>query len=260
MKKALLPLAVFILIVSFAACGDNQKDSTGNEQTTQTSEQVDTETSNTEQDLAWPQEFDDWGIPTIDSANVVLVEDKSVSGDMITQGVNIIVNLADLSMKDFDAYCGELEKNEFVKSEDSMEGVMLFYNKTVEGGVIEITLTYSEDTTTIVANNSAAAAQSPEGAGGSPEWPDSAKGIPVFAKGSFKETIEMGGGMYGITYTGVDESDLDWYRNELKKAGFESQENEDTEGYAKMDKNMAYSVGFIYDSGMLQIIVMSSSY
>lgn len=260
MKKAVLLLAVSLLIVSLAACGGEKKSSGGDEQASQTTEQVQVGSDNAGQDLTWPQEFDDWGIPTIDSAKVVLVEDRSVSGGMVTQGVNIIVNLADLSKQDFDAYCAELKKKGFVKSADSLEGVMLFFEKTVEGGVIELTLSYAEDTTTIIANNSAAAAQSADATGGSPEWPDSAKGIPGFTKGNFKETVEMGGGMYAITYTGVEESDLDWYRAELKKAGFAIQDSEDTEGYAKLDKDKAYSVGFIFENDTLQIIVMSSSY
>lgn len=137
---------------------------------------------------------------------------------------------------------------------------MLFFEKTVEGGAIELTLSYTKYTTTIVANNSAAAAQSADKVGGSPEWLDSAEGIPEFTKGNFKETFEMGGGIYGITYTGAEESNLDWDRAELKKAGFAIQDSEDTEGYAKLDKDMAYSVGFIFENGTLQIVVMSSSY
>jgi len=183
-----------------------------------------------------------------------------MAGGVMTQGINIVVNLSKLPKADFDAYCAQLEKSGFVKNPDSLADIMLYYDKSIDGGAIELILSYSEDTTTIVANNSAVAAQNAEGAGGKADWPESAKAIPVFTKGTFKETVEMGGGMYAITFTGVTDADLDWYRGELDKAGFVSQENEDTEGYAKWDKNMAYSVGFVYENGTLQLIVMSGSY
>lgn len=70
----------------------------------------------------------------------------------------------------------------------------------------------------------------------------------------------MGGGMYTITFKGVTEDDLNWYRNTLKAVGFEKQESQDTEGYAKFDTDKAYSVGFVMERGNLQIIVLSGSY
>ena len=137
---------------------------------------------------------------------------------------------------------------------------MLVYDKSVTGGIIKMTIMYAEDTTTITVNNSAAAAEKDAAAGGSSDWPESVKGIPEFTKGSYIETVEMGGGMYAINFKDVTEEDLDWYRSTLKSAGFEKQDSEDTEGYAKFDAEKAYSVGFVLEGGKLQIIVLSSSY
>lgn len=213
------------------------------------------------QSKAWPEEFAKWGVPVIQSATVSLADNKSATAEGITQGVNAIVNLQQLSKSDFEAYTQALETAGFEKNtEESVEGFMLSYEKNVTGGVIVITLFYAEDITTISVNNSAAAAEKDAAAGGSVNWPEPIKTIPEFTKGSFKETVEMGGGMYALTFLNVTEADLVWYRGVLENAGFISQDSEDTEGYVKMGKATAYSVGFGLEGDTLQIVAMSTSY
>ena len=137
---------------------------------------------------------------------------------------------------------------------------MLIYDKSVTGGIIKMTIMFTEELTTITVNNSAAAAEKEAAAGGTADWPESVKGIPEFTKGRYVETVEMGGGMFAINFNDVSEDDLNWYRDTLKAAGFEKQEGQDTEGYAKFDTDRAYSVGFFLEGGDLQIIVLSSMY
>lgn len=97
-------------------------------------------------------------------------------------------------------------------------------------------------------------------AGTSVQWPAAVKEVPEFTKGTYIETIPMGGNMYTISFSGVTDADLDWYRGKLASSGFISQENEDTEGYAKMTGNATYSVGFTKTGSKLQIIVAFGTY
>jgi len=211
--------------------------------------------------LAWPVEFAAWGVPVIEDAEVTIADNRSATQTGMTQGVNAIVNLKKLPKADFDEYLKALSEAGF--QEDAavtLKDIMYTYKKSAEGGEIVIILSYSEDSTTISANNSAVAAEKDAAAGGSADWPKSLEGIPAFSKGRFKETVEMGGGMYAITFLDVSEADLDEYRAALEKAGFQRQDSEDTEGYAKFGTAMAYSVGFMLEDGTLQIIAMSQSY
>jgi hypothetical protein len=121
-------------------------------------------------------------------------------------------------------------------------------------------MAFDADVTTITASNSAAAAEKLEQAGGEVDWPSSLKDIPAFTKGKFKETVEMGGGMYAISFIGVSESDVDWYRQTLLDAGFQKQDSPDTEGYMRMDTDMAYSVGFTLEGEILQVVAIGQSY
>jgi hypothetical protein len=145
-------------------------------------------------------------------------------------------------------------------SANSLPEVMEVFEKTITGGTIKITLSYTADTTTIIVTNSAAAAAKDTTDGGKTQWPAAVKEVPEFTKGTYIETIAMGGNMYTITFSGITDADLDWYRNTLKSAGFVSQENQDTEGYAKMTGNASYSVGFAKTGNKLQIIVAFGTY
>ncbi len=209
----------------------------------------------------WPEEFDKWDVPIIKNAEISFADNRSATQEGMTQGVVATVNLKSLSRDDFDSYLKKLEKSGFTKnSESSFGDIMIVYEKSIDGGELTATLSYTDDTTTIIVKNSAAEGEKNDAAGGKVEWPDSLKDIPEFKKGKFKETVEMGGGMYSITFLDVTEDDLDWYRDEIKDAGFVSQESEDTEGYSKLGSGMAYSVGFTLTGSTLQIIAMSQSY
>ena len=263
MKKLSIFLIIGALLIALAGCEKNNKaDNTnpnGNQPSVEGSQQENEAASG---EKTWPEEFSKWDVPTIENATITFADNKSATSTGFTQGINAVVNLKQLSKSDFDKYLEALVKKGFEKnSDESLADVMLIYEKSVSGGVIKITLVYDEDTTTISVNNSAAAAEKEAAAGGgTADWPESVKGIPEFTKGSFIETVEMGGGMYAINFKDVTEDDLNWYRSTLKSAGFEKQDSDDTEGYAKFNTDKAYSVGFFLEDGKLQIIVMSSSY
>ncbi len=272
MKKILL-IVMAVMVLSLTACGGNQSEEiSGQSSSEKTNEEIAVQTgteltAEKEADpkpgqadeikgVSWPSEFSDWDIPALKKGTVVLSDNRSVSGGVLTQGINVVVNLKDVSKADFDDYCSELKKNGFEKSADSLADVLLGYEKTVEGGIIKMTLTFSENGVTIIANNSAAEAIKNDASvsSGDVQWPDTLKGIPVFTKGNYKETVEMGGNMYAITYTGITESDLEWYRGLLENEGFMSQETDDYEGYMKMDGSKAFSVGFSNTEGTMQIV------
>ncbi|NTV89064.1 MAG: hypothetical protein HGA22_01670, partial [Clostridiales bacterium] len=63
-----------------------------------------------------------------------------------------------------------------------------------------------------------------------------------------------------ISYLNFTESDLEWYRAELKAAGFTRQEVEDSEGYMKMTESKAYSVGFAIEGETLQLVAVVGTY
>jgi hypothetical protein len=260
MKKIVIVTIVFLLALSFSACSGTPKapvniQSDEQNPTEQTLAQNESEPKEQEGAI-WPEEFTKWDVPTMNKAKVVSTADTSVSGGVITQGVNITVNLKDVSKANFDAYCEELTGKGYTKSPDSLPDIMLFYEKSVDGGIIKLTLSYSEEGTTIIANNSAAAAKKAENPGKT-QWPQSAKDVPEFTKAKYKETVEIGGGMYAITFTGVSAADLDWYRTTLKKAGFERDESSDTETYGKLNGNTIIGVGFDLSGDVLQIMIMN---
>jgi hypothetical protein len=273
MKKSLIIGTALALILVLSACGKEtgKNDavdeggsatlaaSTAPKETQAPSAEAEASEPSKEATVEWPAALEAWGVPKPATATISAVEDKSMADGVLTQGGNFIVNLSGVTKQSFDDYCAVLEKQGFEKNPDSLADIMLVYNKAVSGGELKLTLSYSDSSLTLVANNSAAAAQKEEQAGGSANWPESVKSIPEFTKGTYKETVEMGGGMYAITYTNVTADDVDWYRSTLLKAGFISQE-EDTEGYSKLDTNMAYSVGFILTDTSLQLIVVSGSY
>lgn len=272
MKKLFKLGTIFLLVISIfsilSACskstGDDKDQSTQTVSEQKTSPISNEDKSNNQSDeqtknLKWPEEFDKWGVPTIKDATVSLADNRSATQEGMQQGLTAIVNLKKLAKKDFDTYCKDLEGNGFINNPNALGDVMMEYTKKINGGEIKLTLSYTEDTTTIIATNSKAAQLKESEPAKKANWPDSCKGIPEFTKGTYKETIEMGGGMYQITYTGVSESDIEWYRNELKKSGFAGQKSEDTEGYGKVNGSNGYSVGFSQNGDTLLLILMSSS-
>lgn len=275
MKKTLLMMIVLALALVFSACGKNTDsdrpvaetenitaaaEASVSPEPSDTASPIGTPASSLDSGVSWPATLEDWGVPMFENATITNVEDISVDGAVVTQGVNFIVNLSGVTKQDFDDYCAAVEKQGFEKSPDSLADIMLVYSKAVSGGELKLTLSYDDSSVTLIANNSAAAAQKADQPVGSARWPESFSGIPEFTKGTYKETVEMGGGMYAITYTGVSEADVEWYRETLLNAGFVRQEQEDTEGYAKLDTDKAYSIGFIIIEDTLQLIAVSGSY
>jgi hypothetical protein len=204
---------------------------------------------------AWPAEFAQWGVPALSKGVVTVSDNRSVADGMVTKGVNAVVNVKNVTKADFDDYCKELESKGYAKMPESLENVILYYEKKADDGVIKITLSFSDDMATIIVNNSGAAAKK-VGDQGEVKWPETLKGIPMFTKGKYKETVEMGGGIYAITFTEVSDADMDQYRSTLKNAGFISQKNEDTEAYGKFEGNNSWSVGFNYSGDTLQLIML----
>lgn len=276
-KKIAILSVLFVTSVSLISCGNKKSTDTNetnssvdvstsldNSSTYQnedlSSSEIDTSTTAESSDtLSWPTEFANWNVPVIESATLLTADNKSMDGQMITQGKNALVSLSDVTQDDYNSYKSTLEKEGFVRTEDSLDNILEYYEKEIDGGLLTITLSFSEDTTTILVNNSSITddTSSFEATTG---WPESLSDIPEFTKGSYKETVDMGGGMYAITYNDVTESDLDWYRSQLTSNGFFDQELEDTEGYGKVDANGGYSVGFVLEGSTLQIIAIYSSY
>ena len=201
------------------------------------------------QGLSWPGEFQAWGIPISSRGTVTLADNRSSSGDMLTQGVVAVVNITDFSKADFDAYCGDLVRAGFALSQDSLRDAMMVYNR----GGVKVTASFSPELTTVIANNPAAAKKAPAG-NGNLVWPSNAGPIPVFSGGTFKETVHMGDGMYAITFVGVSEGALNEYRATLRSAGFAKQDDSDTEGYMKVAGGTAYTVGLVRSGSSLQIM------
>jgi len=255
MKKIGVVLFVILSLIVLAACGQ-----TGGEKTVVQGQEAPEKNTGADAEPGkntWPSEFSKWGVPIIGNAVVVHSGDVSSSGDVMTQGVNATVTLKAVSKADVDGYYRDLESKGFAKNSDSAGDILVVYEKNMDGGVIKVTVTYSVDVTTIVANNSAASGKN-ETRAGAAQWPSAVKEIPVFDKGVYKETVDMGGGMYGITFTGVSETDLNHYRNVLLQSGFTKQEAEDTEGYGKINGSTALSVGLIISGDTLQIVVMNA--
>lgn len=268
MKKILLICMTLMLMFGLIACEakddevNNKIENTENTENTKNTENNAKEAENTKEKpqddknaSAWPAEFNDWGVPVLNKGVVAISDNRSVSDGMMTKGEIAIVNVKNVSKADFDDYCKELEGIGFTKRPESLEDVILYYEKETDNGIIKITLSFSGDTITIIVDNSGAKVKNAEDQG-ELKWPESLKGIPVFTKGNYKETVEMGGGMYAITFTGVSNADMDQYRSTLKNAGFISQENEDAEGYMKFVGDNSWSVGFNYSGDTLQLIMI----
>ena len=203
--------------------------------------------------LSWPGEFQAWGVPTSSRGTVTLADNRSSTGDMMTQGVVAVVNIKDFSKVDFDAYCADLVGAGFVLNPNSLQDVMMVYNR----GGIKVTLSFSQNLTTVIANNPAAAQKAPAG-NNSLVWPSNAGPIPVFSGGTFKETVHMGDGMYAISFVGVPDAAINDYRSALRSAGFTKQDDSDTEGYVKIIGGTGYSVGLVRSGSSLQVLTFST--
>ena len=257
MKKA-ISIITILLALSLVGCGtpkeqaDQTQDPSASASTTQTEDNAATGA-----ELEWPDEFEQWNIPVIDDVTIEAAENRSASNEGFTQGVNVVVSLKKLSKSDLEAYLTKLTESGFTENNaESLQDVIYVYNKNITAGAIDMTIVYSEDTTTITAHNSAAEAEKNASAGGDVNWPQTLQAIPQFNKGRYKETVEMGGGMYTISYVDVKTADLDDYRNALEAAGFQQEEQD---GYLKLDGKIAYSVGFTLVGDALQIMAMSQS-
>ena len=204
------------------------------------------------QGLSWPGEFQAWGVPTSSRGTVTLADNRSSSGDTMTQGVVAVVNIKDFSKADFDAYCGDLVRAGFAPSQDSLRDALMVYNR----GGVKVTASFSPELTTVIANNPAAAQKAPAG-NRNLVWPSNAGPIPVFSGGTFKETVHMGDGMYAISFVAVSEAALNEYRATLRSAGFAKQDESDTEGYMKVVGGTAYTVGLVPSGSSLQIMTFS---
>lgn len=277
-KKIVMGIVITMLSFSMVACAKEEKteevmvEDSAEEQEEESEIETETEsedsvkeadiaeTQTANEELTWPEEFAAWGVPTIETATVTLADNRSSEGDMMTQGINAIVNLSDVSQADFDAYCVSLESAGFQKEDGSIDGTLLYYIKTVEGGEIEIIASFDGEVVTISVHNSAATAIKDEAAGGEADWPEAISGVPEFTKGKYKETVDMGGNMFTITYLEVTPEDVEAYESELLAKGFISQEMEDSIGYMKQDGNTAYSVGIIASEDSIQLIVYVGTY
>ena len=225
------------------------------------SESVSPEPDKISTEAQWPKEFEAWGVPIISNAILTSSDNRSIDENgLYTQGINAIVNLDALSKDELDSYLKALEDSGFIQNEaESLDGVMYSFNKSLSDGEISIIIAYSEESTTITVHNSSSSNTEKATTADGSTWPEALKEIPEFSKGKLKETIDMGGGMYTLTYLGVTSTDLDDYSQTLIASGYMETDTE-TPGYAKIAVDRSYSVGFVLEGDTLQIIAMVQSY
>ena len=216
--------------------------------------------------VAWPKEFDAWGIPTIKDATLTFADNKSAAGNTLTSGVTASVIIDKLTRKQFDAYTKALLDAGFEKAEGSIDILLQAHEKTVPEGVIRIMLTHEDASTSIIVTHSGAGAikdaEAKANAGKGPDtkdWPDALKAVPLFPAGAFKEMLAMGGNFFTLTWLDVTQADWDAYTKTLEKEGYAATNLGDTTGYIKMDgKNMTNVSGILAD-GTLQIVVVTGT-
>lgn len=210
--------------------------------------------------LQWPIEFDQWNLPKLESGILTVADNKSVADGVMATGLVAVVNVKDVTPEAFKSYTEALIKSGLTLSPDSLGDALSFYERKSNDGVLKMTLSYSEGMVSIIADNTAAASKEKTSSPASASnWPEVASAIPAFTDGSYVETIDMGGNMYTLTYKDVPASALENYSETLLAAGFVSQGNE-TNGYARMDTNAAYSVGFYMAGDTLQIVIAVGTY
>lgn len=251
MKKSAWILMLLLMLTLFAGCGGSEEE----KKAELNAEGVEAEQS---EELSWPEEFESWGVPVIEDAVVVVAENISGNGNQLTQGATATVEVEGVDEKEYQAYCAALEEAGFVKESDTDEAGLAWYSRPLTTGEISITLGYSEESTVIIISNSEIAEQKIASAGGKADWPEAMQVVPVFTAGKYVETVDMGGGMYAITYSEVTDSDLSSYMSTLKNAGFTEQVEGDTRAYLKMDGDHMYTVAWILDGGTLQIMCMGA--
>lgn len=210
--------------------------------------------------LQWPVEFEKWGIPQLESGTLTVADNKSVVDGVMTTGLVAVVNISEVTPEDFKLYSEALVNSGFVLSPDSLGEALSFYEGKTATGVMKVTVSYSSGLVTVIADNPGAAADKTASPASAKDWPEAAKDVPAFTEGSFIETIDMGGNMYTLTYKDVPASALDAYRETLLAAGFMSQGDKETDGYARMDAHASYSVGFYMAGEILQIIIAVGTY
>ncbi len=266
MKKFAIFLLILLCVTNLFGCGAKQVNEEQEQPTVAVTEadvpeNVETSTAevSNESELAWPEEYSKWGVPQLEVGTVIFSDNRSGAGQTMTKGILATVNIGGITSEDFADYDKALATAGFIKSTDSLGEALSFYEKTVDGGLIKITTSFSDNTATIVAENTAAAAEKPTSDGKTSVWPKTIKEIPAFTDGDYLETIELGGNMFAMTFLNVTDKALDAYRKTLLDAGFEKQDGDD-EGYAKLGESAAYSIGLILDGTTLQIIAAYGTY
>lgn len=265
MKKIfiLLLCSLLILLTACSPKADTQTDQTEAASTTEATTPVE-QAATTEAPVAastnnsalqWPVEFEKWGIPKLETGTLTVADNKSVVDGVMTTGLVAIVNVSDVTPEAFKSYSEALISSGLVLSPDSLGEALSFYEGKTATGAMKVTVSYSSGLVTVIADNPGAAADKTASPASAKNWPEAAKDIPAFTEGSFVETIDLGGNMYTITYKDVPSSALKSYKETLLAAGFMSQGNADTDGYAKMDTHASYSVGFTVEGDTLQIII-----
>jgi len=216
--------------------------------------------------VAWPKEFKAWGIPTIKDAKLSFADNKSAAGNTMTAGVTASVVIDKLTRKQFDQYTEALLDAGFAKAEGSIDVLLQAHEKTVPEGVIRLMLTHDEETTSIIATHSGAAAikdaEALANAGKGPDtkdWPDALKAVPLFPAGAFKEMLAMGENFFTLSWLDVTQADWDAYTKTLVREGFVETDLGDTIGYIKMDGKNVTNVSGMLTDGTLQLVVVTGT-
>jgi len=248
---------------------DTEKEATETDSNAVTDEDTDTEASEestaTENEasteLVWPEEFALWNVPIVENVTLTAANNKSVSGDVLTQGLVAVVEITGLDMQGFKAYGETLINEGFALDPTSVPGAIEYYTRESATGVITLTMAFGDDRSSIIVNNTGAEAEKEASSTspGSDTWPETLSDIPEFNGGTFKEVIDMTGGMYTITYTDVTQEALDTYKKELSNKGYAMEEDQGSEMYFLFDGTTSYAVGFNTVDSTLQLIVMIST-
>ena len=216
--------------------------------------------------VAWPKEFKAWGIPTIKDAKLSFADNKSAAGNTLTAGVTASVIIDKLTRRQFDQYTEALLDAGFTKAEGSIDVLLQAHEKTVPEGVIRLMLTHDEETTSIIATHSGAAAikdaEALANAGKGPDtkdWPDVLKAVPLFPAGAFKEMMAMGENFFTLSWLDVTQADWDAYTKTLVREGFVETDLGDTIGYIKMDGKNVTNVSGMLTDGTLQLVVVTGT-
>jgi|GEM_PF-5673732 len=246
MKKWIWIVLVCLLLVSFAACGEKA------DEPAIAGIGTDVESPAFSADT-WPAEFDAWQVPTLQAGTVVYGTNLGEDNGTVTQGSSATTVLNGVTQADIDAYGENLKKSGFAHTTVATGSGTATYEKTTGDETVKVTVAYSDDGTAEIKTENSAVAAAPSAL----KWPEKAKEVPVFNKGTFKEQSvlsESPSAIYLVSFQSVSEADVLAYTDELLAAGFVCV----PAGLLKYEKTVGaflYTVSPIDSGDVLQLLI-----